>query len=132
MTWTKRERTEYNQQYYLRNRERILKQTNLYKKELCAKRKISLYHWLMNAYRNMDSRASGKIRSRANKKPILSRKEFYRMGMRNWQLKEIYANWKRSGYAWHLTPSVDRINSNAGYVIGNIQFLTWYENSCKK
>ena len=132
MEWTKKKRREYNQNYYSENKEVILGQTNFYKKSLFEKRKISLYHWAMTAYRNMEDRVSGRVRSGAKGKLICGRKDFYKLVMTNWQLKEVYTKWRNSGYDRQLSPSVDRINSNAGYTINNIQFLSSYDNSCKK
>ncbi len=44
---------------------------------------------------------------------------------------DIYNNWVQSDYTRKLTPSIDRISSKKGYVIGNLQWLTLSEN-CKK
>jgi len=45
--------------------------------------------------------------------------------------KELYLNWKRSGYETNLKPSVDRIDENISYTLDNIQLMTWSENKAK-
>jgi hypothetical protein len=40
----------------------------------------------------------------------------------------VYDAWKESGYARRLSPSLDRIDNEQGYVLGNMRFVTSYEN----
>ena len=47
------------------------------------------------------------------------------------QFMEIYRVWVKSGYQRKLSPSIDRINNNLGYILGNMQWLTQRQN-CKK
>lgn len=42
--------------------------------------------------------------------------------------KELYLNWKCSGYKSVLKPSVDRLNAYLGYSFDNIELVTWEEN----
>ena len=44
---------------------------------------------------------------------------------------KFYEKWKKSGYQRKFAPSIDRINNNLGYVLGNLQWLTQSENSKK-
>lgn len=41
---------------------------------------------------------------------------------------DMYSDWVSSGFIKDLKPSVDRIDSEAGYSIGNIRLVTWREN----
>jgi len=44
---------------------------------------------------------------------------------------ELYDNWVLSDFKKKLAPSIDRINDNLPYTIGNIQLMTWEENHRK-
>ena len=43
----------------------------------------------------------------------------------------LYREWKLSGYAKNMRPSVDRLDDSYGYTLGNIQLTTWGENNAK-
>lgn len=61
--------------------------------------------------------------------PILTSVEFKEWAINREDLKQIYAKWVASGNKRKLTPSIDRINTDEGYLIGNIRWLTHSENS---
>lgn len=42
--------------------------------------------------------------------------------------KELYNNWKKSGYKKDLVPSCDRLDDNKPYALNNLQLITWEEN----
>ena len=44
---------------------------------------------------------------------------------------ELYTTWVFSGYDTNLVPSIDRINRNLPYTLGNIQLVTWEFNNQK-
>jgi len=44
---------------------------------------------------------------------------------------ELFLNWKNSGYKLGLTPTVDRIDNQKGYVENNLQILTYTDNQSK-
>lgn len=44
---------------------------------------------------------------------------------------KIYSAWVKSNFNRKLCPSIDRIDNNQSYVLGNLQWLTLSEN-CKK
>jgi hypothetical protein len=44
---------------------------------------------------------------------------------------KLYDNWVESEFNEKLTPSIDRINSDIGYVLGNLQIITNEENRTK-
>lgn len=47
------------------------------------------------------------------------------------EIREMWENWRANNYERKLTPSLDRIDNNKGYVRGNLQFLTLFENQQK-
>lgn len=111
-----------------RQRERRARQGNSVTKkyEKTPKGKI------MRSYRNMQSRVEGIQHLKAHLyqgKTLLSRDEFYEWSMFDPDFCTLYVAWQESGYDRKLSPSVDRIDSTKGYVMGNIRWLTHSENS---
>jgi len=88
--------------------------------------------FLMRAYRNMKSRVTGVQKKRAHLYaglPILPKDDFYVWAKNNPDFWRLYRNWVKSGYNRKLTPSVNRIDPDEGYLLGNIEFLTHSVNS---
>lgn len=44
---------------------------------------------------------------------------------------QIYNDWVQSNFERKLAPSIDRVDSKKGYIIGNLQWLTQSQNSQK-
>lgn len=87
---------------------------------------------LMRTYRNMESRVVGILKKKAHLYeglPILPREDFYRWAMASYEFHRLFDGWVKSGYQCGESPSVDRIDSSKGYVLGNMQWLTHRENS---
>lgn len=87
---------------------------------------------LMRMYRNMQSRVSG-IQWRKyhlyEGRSILPRDEFYEWAISCPEFHRLYQEWVDSGYDQKLAPSVDRIDAQKGYEIGNMEWVTHSENS---
>ena len=87
--------------------------------------------FLVKLYDNMSQRVKGNqpLKSHLYKdKSILSKEDFYSWA-NSFEFNELFSKWEESNYDRKLTPTVDRIDSSYGYVIGNIQWLTHSENS---
>ena len=88
--------------------------------------------FLMRLYRNMQSRINGIQKQKHHLykgKTLLSREQFYEWALNHpeyWQLREIWVN---SNYERRLTPSVDRVDSDKGYELSNMEWVTHSENS---
>lgn len=63
------------------------------------------------------------------KKPILSRQEFYSWSLSDREYMRLFKEWTMAGYPYRLSPSINRIDSNKGYVIGNMEWVTHSMNS---
>lgn len=88
--------------------------------------------FLMRMYRNMKSRVSGIQYKKAHLyvgKELMSKEEFYEIAKNSNDFKRLFLTWELSNYNRKLTPSVDRINSDFGYIKENIRFVTHSENS---
>lgn len=88
--------------------------------------------FLVRLYRNMQSRVSGVQSLKAHLylgKELLPREEFYLWASRSPEFLSMFKAWEDSGYSRKLTPSVDRIDSNLGYFLRNMRWLTHSENS---
>lgn len=60
--------------------------------------------------------------------PNYTKVELYNWALAN-KLEDLVEAWKESGYTKHLTPSVDRLDTNKGYSLDNIRLVTWQENN---
>lgn len=87
---------------------------------------------LMRTYRNMESRVTGILKKKAHLYeglPILPRDDFYRWSMASNAFHTLFDEWAGSGYKCGDSPSIDRIDPESGYVLGNMRWLTHRENS---
>lgn len=88
--------------------------------------------FLMRTYHNMRQRVTGAQKKSAHLyagKDILSKEDFYTWAKGNADFWRLHRLWVASGYNYKLTPSVNRIDPDLGYVLGNIEFLTHSLNS---
>jgi hypothetical protein len=88
--------------------------------------------FLMRLYRNMQSRVTGVQKAKFHLyegKSLLPRQDFYDWALDNSDFWELFGAWQRSDYDRKLTPSVNRINSDEGYELGNMEWVTHSENS---
>lgn len=118
--------------YYKNNRAKVLNNTHKYKLFFLSERKKNLKYFVMKMYHLMYDRVKGYTHINYKGKPICTRQEFYNFALNNKQLKILFDNWIKGGYKAGEVPSIDRIENNKGYTLDNIQFLTWYQNTCKQ
>lgn len=90
--------------------------------------------FLVRCYRNMKSRVTGVQYKKAHLyygKELLDKESFYNFSLSDYTFNIIFDEWEKSNYNKKLSPSIDRIKSDKGYTLDNIQWLTKYENSMK-
>lgn len=88
--------------------------------------------FLMRLYRNMKSRVSGVQRAKYHLYAfcsLLPKEEFYTWANSSKEFHQLFNEWELSGYNRKLTPSVDRVDSNRGYSLDNMEWVTHSENS---
>ena len=88
--------------------------------------------FLVRLYRNMKSRITGVQKQKFylyEGKELLDKEDFYKWALSNDDFKTLFNTYKENGYKRTLAPSVDRINSQIGYIISNMEFVTHSENS---
>lgn len=88
--------------------------------------------FLVRLYRNMQSRVTGVQKEKAHLYQgleLLDREKFYSWAHKSPDFHTMFSKWEKSQYDRKLTPTVDRIDSSKGYVLGNMQWLTHSENS---
>ncbi len=108
-----------------------------YRKERGGNIKTTIYEktfkgFLVRLYRNMKSRIDGVQKAKFylyEGKEILSKDDFYNWALNNLDYKILFDNYKESGFDRKLAPSVDRVDSNIGYVLSNMRFITHSQNS---
>lgn len=87
---------------------------------------------IVSTYKNMRARILGIQKNKAHLYSGLSlmeREEFYEWAISDQTYKQLFDSWVYSDYEFRLTPSIDRIDSKEGYVLGNIRWLPHWENS---
>lgn len=87
--------------------------------------------FLVRAYRNMKSRITG-IQKKKHYlyvgKELLIKEDFYVWSRSNPDFLRLYKEWVSCGYDQRLTPSVNRINSQIGYTLNNMEWITNSQN----
>lgn len=94
----------------------------------------SINGFLMRVYRNMKSRVNGVTKNKNHLylgKQILDRNIFYEWSKNNKSFIHLFEEWKISNYERRKTPSIDRIDTTGGYILNNIQWITFSEN-CRR
>jgi len=91
--------------------------------------------FLMRKYHHMLGRINGEewyagVHLWAGKE-ILSKDDFYNWSMNNPDFHRLFKEWEDSGYERNLCPSVDRLDSKLGYLIDNMEFVTFLENATR-
>lgn len=84
----------------------------------------------MRLYRNMMNRVNGKTRKSHlwKGKPIVEKQDFYDWIFSQNAFHELFQSWEKSGYERRLTPSVDRIDNEKGYVFSNMRVVPFHIN----
>lgn len=62
-------------------------------------------------------------------KPILPRDVFFTWAKNHSDFLSLYKRWVTNDFDQKLTPSINRMNSNKGYVLGNMEWMTNSQNS---
>lgn len=113
--------------YNAKQRERRKKNNNKNTKKYEKTKK----GFLVRCYRNMLSRVSGVTKKKNHLYlglPILDKNTFYEYSLNNNEFNKLFKDWEISNYNRKLTPSIDRLDTNNGYTLDNIQWITFSEN----
>jgi len=73
----------------------------------------------------------GASKQRGHPLPPYTKEELKEWLLAQPSFKELYSNWVASDYNKMLTPSIDRLDDNIGYLLDNIQLTTWSFNVTK-
>lgn len=104
------------------------------KKAYYKKYEKTVNGFLMRLYRNMKSRVTGVTKNKDHLykgKEILDKDVFYEWAHASTHFKYLYSEWTKTGYKRVLTPSVDRVDSDKGYTLDNMEWVTFSEN-CRR
>jgi hypothetical protein len=88
--------------------------------------------FLMRAYKNMFHRVTGVQKKKAHLYlglQILPKHEFYEWSKQSVEFNKLFDEWVDSSYNRKLSPSIDRIDADKGYIKENIRWTTHSENS---
>ena len=100
----------------------------------CKRYEKSKQGFLMRLYRNMQSRVTGvqKVKLHLYEgKELLMREQFYAWAWSSPKFHTLFAEWEAAGYPRRLAPSVDRIDSDYGYTLENMEWVPFHEN-CRR
>ena len=87
--------------------------------------------YLLTVFHNMEGRVSGRIEKSKHLYeglPIMTKDEFVAWGDTE-EFRLMLKVYTDTGYDQRFAPSIDRIDTQDGYVIGNIRWLIHSENS---
>lgn len=85
---------------------------------------------IMRTYNNMTNRVKGLSKPHLYKGlDIISREDFYEFSFNDKSYNHLFDKWVKSEYNRKISPSIDRVNSDIGYIKGNIRWITHSENS---
>lgn len=91
--------------------------------------------FLMRKYHHMMGRVKGEAWYKCvylwAGKEILNKNEFYEWAINDNEFHRLFDQWEKSGYERKLCPSVDRIDSSLGYVMGNMEWVTFLVNATR-
>lgn len=94
-------------------------------------RKYDINAFLNKVYKNMRQRVLGIQKNKSHiylGLSILSKEEFIKWSKENQEFIQLYTKWYEDGFKRTNTPSIDRIDSNKGYVLDNIRWLPNWQN----
>lgn len=98
--------------------------------------KATITLFLGNLYSTMNKRVKGKVTGHVAERcshlylglPILPRDVFITWAKNHPDFLKLYKRWFTSNFDRKLTPSINRMNSNKGYILGNIEWMTNSQN----
>ena len=96
----------------------------------------SIDRLIRHRYAGMKTRVNGNNshKSSVEGKAILSQSEFLEWCYKKENitiLLKLHEDWRKSNYSNKIAPSIDRIDNDKGYVIGNLQWITLSKNTGK-
>jgi hypothetical protein len=94
--------------------------------------KREYYRTLKGLVHKIYGQQKSSSKKRGHQPPAYTFEALYDWFINQANYKELYNNWKNSGYTKDLAPSIDRLDDNKGYSFDNIQLITWYENKKKE
>jgi hypothetical protein len=91
--------------------------------------------FLSRCYSNMRQRVSGEQNQdrphiyKNKKLQLMSKKEFMAWAATSMVFWTLYAEYSLNGFQRRMAPSPDRLDSNKGYTIDNLQWVPFHENA---
>jgi len=93
--------------------------------------KASISGFLSNIYTRMNQRVRGGNTRRPDLYkglPIMPKNVFLTWSRNHPDFLRLYKQWVTSDFDRRLTPTLNRMNSNKGYTLGNVEWLTNSQN----
>lgn len=99
-----------------------------------AKRKRTPLGFLRRQYDIIKYRVSGKVKHTAyiyKDLPLCDRETFLNWAIKHPSFKKLFKTWLQNDCPNKLRPTVDRINPRQGYILTNMDWVSWSENTSR-
>lgn len=129
----------YRREWYQRNKDKRTAQARAWYHEnptyrSYEDRKLDKSVRLSTTYSHMRARVEGRGGKRDGNYvglPCLAKEVFMDWAENDPSFHSLWDAWVTSGFVRRLTPSIDRIRPEYGYILGNLQWLTLSQNVSK-
>lgn len=64
--------------------------------------------------------------------PISPREDWYQAFLNDLEYVRVFKRWARNGFSRFYTPTPDRIDPARGYVVENLRWLPFHENTTRR
>lgn len=87
--------------------------------------------YILKSYHSMKQRTLGKLEcfARWKGKELLPKSDFIKWTENNAEFLNLFKAWTLSGYQKKLSPSINRLDNNLGYVLSNMEWIPHGENA---
>ena len=92
---------------------------------------VAIHRTKKGLVKRIYSQQVGSSKTRGHTPPTYTLEELVQFFKDSPIANRLYREWKLSGYAKDMRPSVDRLDDSYGYSLGNIRLTTWAENRSK-
>lgn len=85
---------------------------------------------LNNTYYEMYRRVAGRLKKHYMYAglPIVDKDSFIEWASEDFEYQQLWEKWRDSGFKYRFMPSIDRIDTSEGYILGNMKWAVFHKN----